>query len=88
MQQKSARLQDQTPTGTQLQYINIEMSAWQKAGISFNKYLAIAARTVQKSLKNEFKVAAEKRYVSEAKVQKLEKGNIVSTTDLGVNKTA
>ncbi|KAG7810579.1 hypothetical protein KL921_003074 [Ogataea angusta] len=61
------------------------MSSWQKAGISFNKYLAIAARTVQRSLKNDLKVAAEKRYTSDAKVQKLEKGNVVSTTELGSN---
>ncbi|KAG7719854.1 hypothetical protein KL949_001433 [Ogataea haglerorum] len=61
------------------------MSSWQKAGISFNKYLAIAARTVQRSLKNDLKVAAEKRYISDAKVQKLEKGNVVSTTELGSN---
>ncbi|KAG7824761.1 hypothetical protein KL909_001983 [Ogataea angusta] len=63
------------------------MSSWQKAGISFNKYLAIAARTVQRSLKNDLKVAAEKRYTSDAKVQKLEKGNVVSTTELGSNKS-
>ncbi|KAG7195805.1 uncharacterized protein KQ657_002190 [Scheffersomyces spartinae] len=45
-----------------------------QAGISLNKSMAIAARAVRAALKPEFKIAAEKRGVSEAKVVSFENG--------------
>ncbi|ODV84390.1 hypothetical protein CANARDRAFT_200974 [[Candida] arabinofermentans NRRL YB-2248] len=57
------------------------MATWQKAGFTVNKYLAIAARTVNKSLKPEFKVSAEKRGFTEVKVQQIEKGSVSSTSE-------
>ncbi|KAG2734087.1 hypothetical protein G9P44_003612 [Scheffersomyces stipitis] len=50
------------------------MSAYKQAGISLTKAMAIAARTVRSSLKPEFKAAAERRGVTEAKVIKIENG--------------
>ena len=44
------------------------MSAYKQAGISLNKAFAIAAQTLRNSLKPEFKAAAERRGVVEAKV--------------------
>ncbi|CDK24244.1 unnamed protein product [Kuraishia capsulata CBS 1993] len=62
------------------------MSSWQKAGFSFNKYLSIAARTVRRSLKEDLRVASEKRDFVEAKVQVLENGSVTKTTDLSLTK--
>lgn len=45
-----------------------------QAGISLNKSMAIAARAVRAALKPEFKVAAEKRGFTEAKVSVVENG--------------
>lgn len=50
------------------------MSAYKQAGISLNKALAIAARTVRASLKPEFKAVAERRGLTEVKVIKYENG--------------
>lgn len=50
------------------------MSSYKQAGITLNKALAIAAKTVRNSLKAEFKVAAEKRGITEVKVSKFENG--------------
>ncbi|GEQ68766.1 hypothetical protein JCM33374_g2435 [Metschnikowia sp. JCM 33374] len=50
------------------------MSAYKQAGISLNRALAIAAKTVRNSLKAEYKVAAEKRGFTEVKVSRFENG--------------
>lgn len=50
------------------------MSAYKQAGISLNRAMAIAAKTVRNSLKADLKVAAEKRGITEAKVAKYENG--------------
>jgi len=50
------------------------MSAYKQAGISLNRAMAIAARATRDALKSEFKVAAERRGVTEAKVIKVENG--------------
>ncbi|KFY04652.1 hypothetical protein V491_09284, partial [Pseudogymnoascus sp. VKM F-3775] len=39
--------------------------AWKQAGLSYNKYLSVAARVVRRSLKEEQRVVAERRGVSE-----------------------
>ncbi|KAJ6110561.1 ATPase F1 complex epsilon subunit mitochondrial [Penicillium sp. IBT 16267x] len=36
-------------------------AAWKAAGLTYNRYLAIAARTVRRSLKDEPRLAAERR---------------------------
>lgn len=50
------------------------MSSYKQAGITLNRAMALAAQTVRKSLKPEFKVAAEKRSFTEVKVSKFENG--------------
>ncbi|AGO11281.1 AaceriACR021Wp [[Ashbya] aceris (nom. inval.)] len=45
------------------------MSAWRKAGLTYNSYLAVAARTVRAALKKELQnTAVLNRSVTEAKV--------------------
>jgi len=48
--------------------------AWKAAGISYNRYLAIAARVVRRSLKEEQRLAAETRGHSELRFAKWEGG--------------
>ncbi|KAF4969374.1 hypothetical protein FZEAL_10234 [Fusarium zealandicum] len=36
-------------------------AAWKAAGISYNRYLAVAARVVRRSLKEDKRIAAERR---------------------------
>ncbi|KAL5352628.1 hypothetical protein ACLOAV_002576 [Pseudogymnoascus australis] len=48
--------------------------AWKQAGLSYNKYLAVAARVVRKSLKEEQRVAAERRGLSELRSARWENG--------------
>ncbi|KAK4122569.1 hypothetical protein N657DRAFT_646277 [Parathielavia appendiculata] len=35
--------------------------AWKAAGLTYNRYLAVAARVVRRSLKEEKRIAAERR---------------------------
>lgn len=50
------------------------MSAYKQAGISLNRAMAIAAKTVRSSLKSDLRVAAERRGLSEVRVAKFENG--------------
>ncbi|KAB8282836.1 mitochondrial ATP synthase epsilon chain-domain-containing protein [Yarrowia lipolytica] len=50
------------------------MSAWKSAGFSFNKYSAIAARTVRKALTEQKRAHVNARDLSEIKVAKWESG--------------
>jgi F-type H+-transporting ATPase subunit epsilon len=59
------------------------MSAYKQAGISLNRAMAIAARATREALKPEFKVAAEKRGLTEAKVARVEKGAALEAKFLG-----
>lgn len=52
----------------------ITMSAYKQAGISLNRAMAIAAKTVRNSLKSDLRVAAERRGVTEVRVAKFENG--------------
>lgn len=59
------------------------MSAYKQAGISLNRALAIAARTTRESLKAEFKVAAEKRGITEVRATRIENGVVKESKALG-----
>ncbi|OBT79231.1 hypothetical protein VF21_01774 [Pseudogymnoascus sp. 05NY08] len=48
--------------------------AWKQAGLSYNKYLSVAARVVRKSLKEEQRLAAERRGLSELRSARWENG--------------
>ncbi|KAH0610819.1 uncharacterized protein H6S33_011246 [Morchella sextelata] len=50
------------------------VAAWKTAGLTYNKYLAIAARVVRRSLKDQPRLAAERRGQMELKFAKWENG--------------
>ncbi|KKZ64642.1 F-type H+-transporting ATPase subunit epsilon [[Emmonsia] crescens] len=48
--------------------------AWKAAGLTYNRYLAIAARTVRRSLKEEPRLQAERRGQMDLKFAKWQNG--------------
>ncbi|KAF2640614.1 hypothetical protein P280DRAFT_426717 [Massarina eburnea CBS 473.64] len=48
--------------------------AWKAAGISYNRYISVASRVVRRSLKDEPRMLAEKRGVSELRFATWENG--------------
>ncbi|KAK2746220.1 hypothetical protein FQN57_003342 [Myotisia sp. PD_48] len=48
--------------------------AWKTAGLTYNRYLSIAARTVQRSLKPEIRAKVEGRAIGDLKFSKWENG--------------
>ncbi|EYE97021.1 ATP synthase subunit epsilon family protein [Aspergillus ruber CBS 135680] len=50
------------------------MSFWKAAGLTYNRYMAVAARTVRRSLKEEPRAAAERRGQMDLKFAKWENG--------------
>ncbi|KAK3217108.1 hypothetical protein GRF29_1g1972391 [Pseudopithomyces chartarum] len=48
--------------------------AWKAAGISYNRYIAVASRVVRRSLKEEKRIAAERRGESEIRFAKWDNG--------------
>ncbi|MCJ1285333.1 hypothetical protein MMC26_004673 [Xylographa opegraphella] len=49
-------------------------SAWKAAGLTYNRYLAIAARVVRRSLKEESRLQAEKRGEMDLRFAKWQNG--------------
>ncbi|KAK3344352.1 mitochondrial ATP synthase epsilon chain domain-containing protein [Lasiosphaeria hispida] len=48
--------------------------AWKQAGLTYNRYLAIAARAVRRSLKDDKRLIAERRGESDLKFAKWSNG--------------
>ncbi|KAK5136439.1 hypothetical protein LTR08_003084 [Meristemomyces frigidus] len=48
--------------------------AWKASGITYNRYLAVAARVVRRSLKDDKRLAAEKRGEMDLRFAKWENG--------------
>ncbi|KAK5111771.1 hypothetical protein LTR62_004691 [Meristemomyces frigidus] len=48
--------------------------AWKAAGITYNRYLAVAARVVRRSLKDDKRLQAEKRGEMDLRFAKWENG--------------
>ncbi|GAB7340704.1 hypothetical protein MBLNU457_7091t1 [Dothideomycetes sp. NU457] len=48
--------------------------AWKAAGITYNRYLAVAARVVRRSLKDDKRIAAERRGEMDLRFAKWENG--------------
>ncbi|KAL1648000.1 hypothetical protein SLS58_002325 [Diplodia intermedia] len=48
--------------------------AWKTAGLTYNRYLAIASRVVRRSLKEEQRLAASRRGESDLRFAKWENG--------------
>ncbi|KAF3799651.1 hypothetical protein GCG54_00002355 [Colletotrichum gloeosporioides] len=47
--------------------------AWKAAGLTYNRYLAVASRVVRRSLKEDKRIAAERRGEMELRFAKWEK---------------
>ncbi|KAI1139644.1 mitochondrial ATP synthase epsilon chain-domain-containing protein [Hypoxylon sp. FL0543] len=50
--------------------------AWKAAGLTYNRYLAVAARVVRRSLKEEKRLAAERRGEMDLRFAKWENGRM------------
>ncbi|KAI1201533.1 mitochondrial ATP synthase epsilon chain domain-containing protein [Nemania serpens] len=50
--------------------------AWKAAGLTYNRYLAVASRVVRRSLKDEKRVAAERRGEMDLRFAKWENGKM------------
>ncbi|KAI0831628.1 mitochondrial ATP synthase epsilon chain domain-containing protein [Hypoxylon sp. FL0890] len=50
--------------------------AWKAAGLTYNRYLAVAARVVRRSLKEEKRLAAERRGEMDLQFAKWENGKM------------
>ncbi|KAJ4395376.1 hypothetical protein N0V91_010897 [Didymella pomorum] len=49
-------------------------AAWKVAGLTYNRYISVASRVVRRSLKEDKRIAAERRGESELKFAKWENG--------------
>ncbi|CAI4217277.1 unnamed protein product [Parascedosporium putredinis] len=56
--------------------------AWKAAGISYNRYLAVAARAVRRSLKDDKRIAVERRGEVELKLASWKNGKQSDAIDL------
>ncbi|PHH65110.1 hypothetical protein CDD81_3241 [Ophiocordyceps australis] len=63
-------------------------AAWKAAGLTYNRYLAIAARTVRRSLKEDKRVAAERRGQMDLRFAKWKNGKQGDVKDLAQSNAA
>ncbi|KAF2016746.1 hypothetical protein BU24DRAFT_492777 [Aaosphaeria arxii CBS 175.79] len=49
-------------------------AAWKAAGLTYNRYIAVASRVVRRSLKEDKRIAAERRGESELRFAKWQNG--------------
>ncbi|CEI63942.1 hypothetical protein FVEN_g9236 [Fusarium venenatum] len=49
-------------------------AAWRAAGLTYNRYLAVAARVVRRSLKEDKRIIAERRGEMDLRVSKWQNG--------------
>ncbi|KAF3921505.1 hypothetical protein ABW21_db0209671 [Orbilia brochopaga] len=61
--------------------------AWKQAGMSYNKYLSIAAQAIRKSLKEQARATAERRSQMELKVSRWENGKQGEVKFLGTSQS-
>ncbi|KAF2810888.1 mitochondrial ATP synthase epsilon chain domain-containing protein [Mytilinidion resinicola] len=57
--------------------------AWKTAGLTYNRFLAVASRTVRRSLKEDMRVAAERRGEMDLRFAKWENGKQGENKNLG-----
>ncbi|EGR52755.1 hypothetical protein MKX07_005510 [Trichoderma sp. CBMAI-0711] len=57
-------------------------AAWKAAGLTYNRYLAVAARAIRRSLKEDKRIVAERRAVSELRFATWKNGKPSETKDL------
>ncbi|KAI1178226.1 mitochondrial ATP synthase epsilon chain domain-containing protein [Nemania sp. FL0916] len=56
--------------------------AWKAAGLTYNRYLAVASRVVRRSLKEEKRVVAERRGEMDLRFAKWENGKMGESKNL------
>ncbi|KAH7073634.1 mitochondrial ATP synthase epsilon chain-domain-containing protein [Paraphoma chrysanthemicola] len=56
--------------------------AWKAAGLTYNRYIAVASRVVRRSLKEDQRIIAERRGQSELRFAKWENGKQSEVKDL------
>ncbi|KAI0202501.1 mitochondrial ATP synthase epsilon chain-domain-containing protein [Astrocystis sublimbata] len=56
--------------------------AWKSAGLTYNRYLTVASRVVRRSLKEDKRVAAERRGEMDLRFAKWENGKMGETKNL------
>ncbi|KAH8726102.1 mitochondrial ATP synthase epsilon chain-domain-containing protein [Phaeosphaeriaceae sp. PMI808] len=56
--------------------------AWKAAGLTYNRYIAVASRVVRRSLKEDKRIIAERRGESELRFAKWENGKQGEMRDL------
>ncbi|KAJ1338553.1 Mitochondrial ATP synthase epsilon chain [Microdochium nivale] len=62
--------------------------AWKAAGISYNRYLAVASRVVRRSLKDDKRILAERRGESDLRFAKWSNGKMGDVHSLAKANTA
>ncbi|KAL6891339.1 mitochondrial ATP synthase epsilon chain domain-containing protein [Trichoderma longibrachiatum] len=63
-------------------------AAWKAAGLTYNRYLAVAARAIRRSLKEDKRIVAERRAVSELRFAVWKNGKPGETKDLAAANAA
>ncbi|KAF4502435.1 mitochondrial atp synthase epsilon chain domain containing protein [Fusarium agapanthi] len=63
-------------------------AAWRAAGLTYNRYLAIAARVVRRSLKEDKRIAAERRGEMDLRFSKWQNGKQGEPKNLAAANTA
>ncbi|RFU76877.1 mitochondrial atp synthase epsilon chain domain-containing [Trichoderma arundinaceum] len=63
-------------------------AAWKAAGLTYNRYLAVAARAIRRSLKEDKRLVAERRAVSELRFATWKNGKASDPKDLAAANAA
>ncbi|KAM0257834.1 hypothetical protein ACHAQJ_004138 [Trichoderma viride] len=63
-------------------------AAWKAAGLTYNRYLAVAARAIRRSLKEDKRLIAERRAGSELRFATWKNGKASDTKDLNAANAA
>ncbi|QUC23814.1 uncharacterized protein UV8b_08055 [Ustilaginoidea virens] len=63
-------------------------AAWKAAGLTYNRYLAVAARAVRRSLKEDKRIVAERRGEMDLRFAKWSNGKQGEVKDLGAANAA
>ncbi|KAK2600104.1 hypothetical protein QQS21_005190 [Conoideocrella luteorostrata] len=63
-------------------------AAWKAAGLTYNRYLAIAGRVIRRSLKDDARIVAERRGNMDLRFAKWSNGKQGEVKDLGAANAA
>ncbi|EHK24412.1 uncharacterized protein TRIVIDRAFT_71761 [Trichoderma virens Gv29-8] len=63
-------------------------AAWKAAGLTYNRYLAVASRAIRRSLKEDKRIVAERRAVSELRFASWKDGKAGEPKDLAAANAA